>query len=175
MVNDSADTKPTFLLELYRKALSLQKNELYEYFLDHAVKVTQSEIGFFHFVSSDEKNIVLTTWNKQALKTCNADYTSHYPIEKAGNWADCIRQKKPVIYNDFKLSPNQKGLPTGHTKINRIISFPLIENNQVIAIFGVGNKDEPYNQNDVLQLVLVSAELNKIIKTKTVRSRSTRV
>jgi PAS domain S-box-containing protein len=166
MVNGTVDSKATFLLELYRKAVSLQKNELYEYFLDHAVKVTKSKIGFFHFVSPDEKSIILTTWNKQALKTCKADYSSHYPIEKAGNWADCIRTKEPVIYNDFKNSPNQKGLPTGHTEVSRIISFPLIENEHVIAIFGVGNKEEPYIQDDVLQLEFVSAELNKIIKQR---------
>jgi PAS domain-containing protein len=134
--------------------------------LDHAVKVTQSKIGFFHFVSPDEKTIILTTWNKQALKTCKANYTSHYPIEKAGNWADCVRLKHPVIYNHFLKSPNQKGLPIGHTEISRILSFPLIENNHVIAIFGVGNKEEPYVQDDVLQLELVSSELNKIIKQK---------
>ncbi len=166
MINVDSDNTATFLLELYRKALSLQKNELYEYFLDHAVKVTKSTIGFFHFFEDDEKTVVLTTWNKQALKNCKANYAIHYPLENAGNLADSIRLKHPVIYNDFKTSPNQKGLPDGHATITRMLSFPLIENDKVIAIFGVGNKDEPYIQDDVLQLELVSNELNKIIKQK---------
>ena len=165
MVN-ADDKKHTFFLELYRKASSLHKNELYEYFLDHAVKVTKSKIGFFHFVCDDEKTIILTAWNKQALKNCKANYATHYPIEKAGNWADCVRIKRPIIYNDFVKSPNQKGLPDGHVQISRMLSFPLIEHGKVAGIFGVGNKEALYTQDDVLELELVSNELNKIIKQR---------
>jgi hypothetical protein len=108
--NDSED-KGRFLLELYRKALSLSEKELYEYFLDNAVKLTESTIGFFHFVSDDQKSIMLTTWNKEALKNCTANYATHYSIEQAGNWADCVRLKRAIIFNDFAKSPNKKGLP----------------------------------------------------------------
>ncbi|HUJ84480.1 MAG TPA: ATP-binding protein [Candidatus Acidoferrales bacterium] len=165
-VDEDACVRAMFLLELYRKAVSLQKDELYDYFLDQAVNVTNSKIGFFHFVNDDEKTIALTAWNKEAQKNCKADYASHYPIGDAGNWADCVRIKQPIIYNDFEKSPNQKGLPHGHVPINRMLSFPLIENDKVIAIFGVGNKDQLYTQNDVLQLELVSNELSKIIKQR---------
>ncbi len=74
-----------FLLALYQKALTLPEKELYNYFLDHAVNLTKSEIGFFHFVGSDQKTIILTTWNEGALKTCTANYSVHYPVEQAGN------------------------------------------------------------------------------------------
>jgi len=157
---DSED-KARFLLELYRKASSLAENDLYEYFLDHAVSITESKIGFFHIVGNDQRTITLKAWNKEALGMCRANYDAHYPIEQAGNWADSIRFKRPVIYNDFKNSPNQKGLPAGHVLVKRVLSFPLIEYGKVYAIFGVGNKTEKYSSNDVLQLELVSSELNK--------------
>ena len=155
-----------FFLELYRKASSLPEEKLYEYFLDHAVKITQSTIGFFHFVGSNQKTIILTTWNKEALKNCSASYATHYRIEQAGNWADSIRLKRPIIYNDYADSPNQKGLPEGHVAINRLLTFPIIEKGEVRAIFGVGNKTEPYVKNDVVQLDLVSNELSKILKLR---------
>ncbi len=155
-----------FLLELYRKATSLPEKELYQYFLDHAVNVTKSKIGFFHFVSKDQKSIILTTWNREALRTCSANYSSHYPIEQAGNWADCVRLRHPIIYNDFSLSPNRKGLPEGHVAVNRLLSIPIMEGGKVDAIFGVGNKAEPYVENDVVQLDLVAHELNKILRQR---------
>jgi PAS domain S-box-containing protein len=158
-----------FLLELYRTALHFQDNQLYEYFLDHAVKSTKSKIGFFHFVGADQKTIRLTSWNKQALENCQAtDFDNHYPIEQAGNWADCIRIKQPVIYNDFPASPNQKGVPPGHVPVTRMLSFPIIEDGKVYALFGVGNKPSPYNQEDVDRLDLVATELNKIVKQRQV-------
>ncbi len=166
------DTKDQgrFLLELYRKAQSLYENDLYEYFLDLAVKLTKSQIGFFHFVGKDEKTIVLTTWNKQALKNCTANYSTHYPIEKAGNWADCVRLKKPIIYNDFAASPNQKGLPEGHVPIKRMLSIPMLEQGKVGNIFGVGNKKTPYSEEDIVQLEVIASELNKILQQRLAES-----
>ena len=170
MRDSKLDDKASFLLELYRKGLNLPEKELYDYFLDHAVRTTKSVVGFFHLVSDDQKSIILTSWNIEALKNCTANYATHYPIEQAGNWADCLRLKHPVIYNDFVESPHQKGLPAGHVAIKRMLSFPIMEEGKVKAIFGVGNKTEPYLKNDVIQLDLVANELNKILKQRKIES-----
>jgi PAS domain S-box-containing protein len=160
------NSQANFLLDLYRKALTLPEKDLYNYFLDHAVALTKSTIGFFHFVSDKQQTINLTTWNNEALKNCTANYITHYPLEQAGNWADSIRLKRPIIYNNFQTSPNQKGLPKGHIPVTRLLSVPIMETNKVQAIFGVGNKPEPYTDEDALQLELVAGELNKIIKQR---------
>ena len=155
-----------FLLELYQQALLLSEKELNNYFIDHAVSLTGSTIGFFHFISEDQKSIILTAWNDEALKNCVANYTAHYPIESAGNWVDCVRLKHPVIYNDFAKSPNQKGFPSGHVSIKRFMSIPIFEKDKVTIVFGVGNKTEPYTEDDVVQLQLIANELSKIYKQR---------
>ena len=155
-----------FLLELYQKTLQLSDKELDDYFIDHAVNLTQSKIGFFHLISEDQKTIILTAWNGEALKNCVANYSTHYPIESAGNWVDCVRLSRPVIYNDFAKSPNQKGLPPGHVLVERFMSIPVFEKGKVAIVFGVGNKDEPYTEDDVVQLQLIGNELVKIYKQR---------
>jgi hypothetical protein len=122
----------------------LSEKELNDYFIDHAVNLTGSTIGFFHFISEDQKSIILTAWNGEALKNCMANYSTHYPIESAGNWVDCVRLKHPVIYHDFAKSPNQKGVPSGHVLVKRFMSIPIFENDKVTIVFGVGNKADPY-------------------------------
>jgi PAS domain S-box-containing protein len=169
-INKYSEKGGNFLLQLYRKALQLSGNELYEYFLDHAVYITKSTIGFFHFVSSDQDSIILTAWNEEALKNCDANYSVHYPIEQAGNWADCVRLKRPVIYNNFARSPNQKGLPEGHVSIKRLLSIPVMDGDRVLAIFGVGNKVNSYIKSDVDKLELVANELSKIVNQRRVES-----
>lgn len=164
--NIETTDKGRFLLELYRKAQSLPDKELYDYVLDNAVSMTQSKIGFFHSVSTDQKTLKLTTWNQETLKDCTANYVTHYPVDQAGNWVDCVRQKKPVIYNDYPSSPNQKGLPAGHTPVKRFLSVPILENGKVSIIFGVGNKEEPYTNDDAIQLEIIANELNRIIKQR---------
>ena len=153
-----------FLLDLYHKALLLPEKESNNHFLDYAVNLTKSTIGFFHFISDDQNSIILTAWNGQALKNCVANYASHYPIELAGNWVDCVRLRHPVIYNDYAKSPNQKGLPSGHVLIKRFLSIPIFEDDKVTIVFGVGNKTDEYTEDDVFQLQLIANELAKINK-----------
>ena len=152
-----------FLLELYERAPALTDGELYDYVLDWVVRLTGSAIGFFHLVSDDQKDVILTTWNREALNNCTAAYAVHYPIEEAGNWVDCVRLGRPVVYNDFPNSPNQKGLPEGHTPVARFMSVPAFEGGKIKVIFGVGNKAEEYDDRDVDLIEVVANSLQKII------------
>ena len=162
--------RATGLYELYTRSSNLSDRELYDFALNQAVKITDSTIGFFHLVSEDEKEIILTTWNQEALRSCTAGNEGHYPIEKAGNWVDCVRLKRPVVYNDFHSSPNQKGLPAGHATVKRFMSVPVTENGKVRIIFGVGNKVDEYDDRDVMQLQLVANELHKIMKLRRIEN-----
>ena len=154
------------LLKLYEEAPKLNEKELYDFALELAVKLTDSAIGFFHLVSDDQQNVILTTWNNAALENCSASSETHYPIDQAGNWVDCVRLKKPVVYNEFSRAPNRKGLPEGHVSIERFMSIPVLEKGKVLIIFGVGNKAEPYDDHDVLQIQLVANELHKIMRQR---------
>ncbi len=62
--------RATGLYELYTRSSNLSDRELYDFALNQAVKITDSTIGFFHLVSEDEKEIILTTWNQEALRSC---------------------------------------------------------------------------------------------------------
>jgi len=149
-------------LELHLKAPTLTDDELYDYALDKAVNLTGSAVGFFHQVAEDQKAVILTTWNAAALENCDVSYETHYPFADAGNWLECARQGRPVIYNDFANSPNQKGLPKGHTPLKRLLSVPALDGGKVRYIVGVGNKRENYDDHDVVQVQLIANELIKI-------------
>lgn len=155
-----------FLLELYEKSFLLSDRDLYGYVLDQILRLTESTIGFFHLVSDDQKTVILTCWNREALNNCTAAYDAHYPIEQAGNWVDCVRLKRPVVYNDFPDSPNRKGLPEGHTPVKRFMSIPVVDGARVIFIFGVGNKTEKYDDYDVTQIQLAANDLQRIIRQR---------
>ena len=152
-----------FLLELHQRAPQMTDKDLFDHVLERAVQLTGSAIGFFHQVSEDQNTIILTTWNQEALKSCTAAFNAHYPLREAGNWVDCVRQQRPVIYNNYAHSPNQHGLPAGHTPITRFMSIPVIHDGIVRIIFGVGNKATDYDQADMAQLQVVANELHKIM------------
>lgn len=158
------------LIDLYMKSPAMDDKELYNFVLDKIVQLTQSSIGFFHLVSDDQKTIYLTTWNGAAMDSCKAPKTGHYPLTEAGNWVDCVRQKKPIIYNDFLNSPNQKGMPQGHVSLKRFMSIPVIEDDKVRIIFGVGNKPEDYTENDTTKIQIFANTLQNIIKQRSTQA-----
>lgn len=56
--------------------------------------------------------------------------------------------------------------PEGHISIKRFMSIPIFENDKVQIVFGVGNKNDPYDEDDVVQLQLIANELTKIRKQR---------
>ncbi|MBF0398833.1 MAG: response regulator [Desulfobacterales bacterium] len=144
----------------------LPEKELCKYALEEAVRLTESKAGFFHFISDYEKTISLFLWSKDTLKICKSETNSHYPLEKAGIWADSLRMRKIVIHNDYPGYDAKKGYPEGHFPVLRHMSVPIFDNNHVVAIVGVGNKEMPYDESDSRQLFLFFNSTWDIIKQR---------
>jgi len=137
-------------LQLIEFAGSHSLKELLTKSLDEAGELVDSPIGFYHFVDSDQDNIILQQWSTRTLQEfCNAQgQDTHYPIEQAGVWTDCVGEGKPVIHNDYKSLQDKKGLPPGHVDVLRELVVPIFRENKVVAILGVGNKPTDYTQRD---------------------------
>jgi PAS domain S-box-containing protein len=125
--------------------------ELLQYTLDEVGRITDSPIGFYHFVEADQKTLSLQAWSSRTVKEfCTARGKGfHYPIDDAGVWVDCVRQGQPVIHNDYMSLPHRKGLPEGHAAVMRELAAPIFRNDLVVAILGVRNKPQDYTPYDV--------------------------
>ncbi len=92
----------------------------------------------------------------QAWLTMTAEYFcqaegsgSHYPVNLAGVWAECVHQRQAVIHNDYASLPNKKGLPQGHVPVVRELVVPVFRAGKIVAILGLGNKDFDYDRQDI--------------------------
>lgn len=141
---------------------------LMQHTLDEAEALTNSTIGFFHFVDDDQNTINLQTWSTNTLNTlCKAEGKGlHYPVEQAGVWADGIRDGEPRIYNDYLNLPNRGKLPEGHALVHRLISLPIKRNNLVVAAIGIGNKPQDYNERDLFYLRRLAEDAFDAIQRK---------
>lgn len=119
--------------------------------VDEAEALTESRIGFFHFIKADQKTLSLQAWSSNTLSTfCTANIINrHYPLDSAGVWADCIRERKPLIHNDYESLPNRKGMPAGHGHVQRELLVPIFRNNLIVAVLGVGNKKTDYTDQEM--------------------------
>ncbi|MFX1570745.1 MAG: PAS domain S-box protein [Promethearchaeota archaeon] len=145
---------------------SKSKKEITEFALEECVKLTNSKVGYLVFVNEDQETVHLYLWSKNVIDQCYQEENTHYPIKEAGIWADAFRFRKPVIHNDYQSNPNKKGYPEGHFPVLRHMSIPVFDGEKIVAIVGVGNKGDPYDQTDVRQLTLFMESMWSLLKKK---------
>jgi two-component system NtrC family sensor kinase len=152
------------LLDINEHAGTLPEKEFLAYGLEIVEKLTASDIGFLHFVNDDQEAIELSTWTTGALKGCRAMFASHYPISEAGIWADCCREKRALCFNDYAAYAAKRGLPDGHTPLQRLISVPVIEHGAVRMIVGVGNRIAAYDDLDVETVQMIANAVWSVVQ-----------
>jgi PAS domain S-box-containing protein len=156
------------LLELSQMS-GASLEELTDFALEEAVKLTQSKIGYLAFLNDDETQLTLYSWSKHAMEQCEVvDKKLTYDVAKTGLWVDSIRQRRVQILNDYQESdsPAKQGYPKGHMEIERLLNLPVFDGEKIVAIAGVANKQDDYNQSDVRQLELMMDGMWKIIQRK---------
>jgi PAS domain S-box-containing protein len=119
--------------------------------IDDASELTGSHLGFLHFIEEDETTTLLQAWSTETRRNfCRTEGQGmHYPVEEAGVWADAVRKRHPVIHNDYGSLLDQKGTPDGHARVIREMVIPIIRNEKIVAVIGVGNKDKQYTRQDI--------------------------
>ncbi len=138
-------------LRLLERAATATLKDVLTATLDLAEDITGSQIGFFHFVEDDQTTLWLQAWSTNtATRMCTAEGAgSHYPVDRAGVWADCIRTGRPVVHDDYASTPGKKGLPAGHAHVVRELTIPVLRAGRVCAVLGVGNKPSDYDDADI--------------------------
>ncbi len=142
--------------------------EILDYGLDEAVALTGSVIGYIYFYDEGTQEFTLHSWSKEVMPACAVlNPMTAYKLEKTGLWGEVVRQRRPILRNDFSVpDPLMKGRPEGHAPLSRFMSVPLFSGSQIVAVVGVGNKLEPYEEQDIEQLTLFMNGLWSIVERR---------
>ena len=158
-----SDQRLSAMFAMSQQAFKLDETEILQLGIEEAARLTDSEIGYIHFLNEDGETLTLGTWSRQTLVHCSAAYDNHYPVSAAGIWADAVRLQQPVICNDYQNLPERKGYPEGHAHLVRHLGMPVMEGGAVRLLIGVGNKATDYDDSDVKELQLIGNDLWAII------------
>ncbi len=149
-----------------RESDSIQ--QLLDFTLEEAIKLTKSKIGYVNFYDEDRKEFTFNTWSKDTMKECAiVDTPMVFKLEDTGIWGEAVRQAKPVVVNDFQAYNSlKKGYPAGHAKIHKYLTIPVFYQNGIVAVIAVANKETDYNESDVQQLILLMDSAWKAVLRK---------
>ncbi|MCK4795327.1 MAG: GAF domain-containing protein, partial [Desulfobacteraceae bacterium] len=155
------------LLQLGQMSAASLK-EIMDFALEAAVRLTESKIGYLAFMNEDETVLTMHSWSKTAMKQCAIiDKPIVYPVETTGLWGEAVRQRKPVITNDYSApNPMKKKYPKGHVEVVRHMNIPVFDGDHIVAVAGVGNKNTLYDESDVQELTLLMQGMWRLIRRK---------
>ncbi len=136
--------------------------------LEEAVRLTQSKIGYLAFLNEDESVLTMHAWSKSAMSECAIiDKPIHYPVVSTGLWGEAVRQRRPVLTNDYPApNPLKKGYPEGHVHVLRHMNVPIFDGERIVAVIGVGNKEPVYDDSDIRQLTLLGQGMWQLIRRR---------
>ncbi len=155
-------------LELSELAATSCLDDLMQRAVDIVERLTDSTIGFFHFVDENQQDLRLQCWSTNTVNTmCRAEGKGqHYAISEAGIWVECFHTRQPVIHNDYANHPGRRGMPEGHASVVRELVVPVVRGERVRAILGVGNKATDYTQADVDLVLALEAMVIDLVDRK---------
>ncbi|MFA6894178.1 MAG: PAS domain S-box protein [Bacteroidales bacterium] len=161
-IKDNNERLKSLIKILQYKPKQLQ--DFLDFALEELIKITDSRIGFICFYDEEKQIFIRNTWSKETMKECSVvNPQSVFYLEKTGFWGEAVRQRKTIINNNFdEDNPLKKGYPEGHVHLKKFMTIPVILNEKIVAVAGVANKVEDYDQTDELQVTLL---MNDVWKT----------
>ncbi|MEN6557213.1 MAG: PAS domain S-box protein [Thermoguttaceae bacterium] len=125
--------------------------------VEDAIQLTESAIGYLAIANDDGSELSLVYWSRLAQAGCSVvDRPLTFKTKDAGLWGEAVRQRKPMITNDYAApNPLKRGLPEGHVPLVRHMNIPVFDGDRVVAVVGVGNKSTNYDDRDLRQLQLL--------------------
>lgn len=143
-------------------------NEFLSRALDEIRAFVESPIGFYHFLESDQKTLSRQQWSTQTLKDfCLVEGKGrHYHIDTADIRVECVRERKPVIHNDYSSLEHKKGMPEGYDRVVRELVVPVMRNDKIVAVLGVGDKPRDYTEKDAETVAYLADVTWEIVERK---------
>ena len=131
--------------------------QLLDFALEEAISLTKSKIGYIFFYDENKREFNLNTWSKEVMHQCSVmEPQTVYELDKTGIWGEAVRQRKSIMINDFE-APNclKMGIPEGHAQLHKFLTIPVFSSEKIVAVVGVANKQDDYNNIDIIQLSLM--------------------
>jgi GAF domain-containing protein len=149
-----------------QKATSLR--ELLDKALEEAIALSDSKLGYIYYYNEGQQEFTLHAWSREAMEECAIpNPPTVYRLDKTGLWGEAVRQRRPIVVNDFSApNPLKKGYPPGHAPLFRYMTLPVLCDGHIVAVVGVANRARDYTEMDVQQLTMMMDSVWEVAERK---------
>lgn len=141
-------------------------NQIYQQILDVIMARLSSPHGMFGYINEqgdlEVPSFTPGIWDKYDEKTTTFVFPRHRWLTW---WTDALIQKK-IMFSNVPLT-----VPNGHFPMQRAISIPIQQQDNVIGLLMVANKEKDYTTEDVLILEGIANSIAPILSARLERNR----
>jgi two-component system, sensor histidine kinase and response regulator len=160
-------TRSLTLLKLPKLSETLGESEFLRTALDMVEGLTSSRLAFLHFVHAHENRTELvacsTATGNSGIRPATGQQCA---METPGRWSAVIQSGVPLVANDGLDDMPSCVFPEGMTELKRWMSVPILENGKGVMLASIGNKVEPYTDQDVETVQLVTADIWQLVQRR---------
>ena len=138
--------------------------------LEEAVRLTRSEAGFLGFLDPSGSFLVVNVWSSRSFVAGASQPDSfRCPVtDEAGLGRSAMTGRASVTNSD---AIDRGSYPDGHVTVFRRAIAPVVSGGIVVAVAGVENKAEEYDETDVRQLSLLMDAMWHLLDRKRTQER----
>ncbi len=150
------------------KMTDAPEQKILDFVREELIKICQSQFAFLGFMNEDESVLTVDNWSKNTMAQCAiTDKPMRFTIANAGLWGEPVRQRSPVIVNDYSTPhPMKKGFPRGHVPIERFLGIPVFDGEHIVAVAGVANKLNDYDESDIRAIESMMNDTWRLLRQK---------
>jgi len=134
---------------------------LTEFALAEAVKLTHSRSGFIAFLSQDNTTAAMHIWPAPPVPPPLSQ-----PVNSVAPWRKVIQQRAPLVVNAGEPVTLPPETPASALPVSRYVCVPVFDGDHIVALAGVDNKPDAYDDADVRQLALLMQGMWRLIQRR---------
>jgi PAS domain S-box-containing protein len=140
---------------------SLSENELIDLALEMSENVTASKISFLEVTDFGQERLDHLTWPRTNRRNFPGADQYHHPESSRIIWSDLALKREEGT--ELKGNPELDERCGEITGLKRCMTLKVYDDNQVVLIARVGNKEKPYADSDSNRLLILMNEIWKLI------------
>lgn len=141
--------------------------EICGFTLERSLKITQSEFGYIALVTKDDNLQIVSLGKLDNKGFLRLDVEENDIIDKLKHSYRALASGVAVFSKVLSKNDHLQVFKKNGLVIQQLLDVPVLDGNEVVAVVGVCNKTEPYEDSDVRQLsILQEAMWHQLLKTK---------
>ncbi|HEU0153827.1 MAG TPA: EAL domain-containing protein [Arenimonas sp.] len=125
-----------------------------------AGQLTGSPLALLYLVDEGAGTLQLAAQVAEGVAAPVAgDRAASFPLARAGDWADALRQHRPVVRTQAETPIDATGLPGELPALRHTLAVPVLEGRLCRMLLLVANKDGDYGARELESLQLVGDAL----------------